>query len=462
MLDNASYSRENPDYNKAQQLRAELDESHRFLQVLLNVMDLATQVEDPSEFITKCLETICVSTKQTIGVAWVLDRSSNRLVYRSHVDMHRIETSAFIEASKDRVFEKGEGLPGEVWEKEKPLWVSNISKNRKFARQDLASKAGLRSSFAFPIKTREDVIGVFEFYGRNFEYTDSQAVELANRLGMYLGSVFERKDAELNLREIQQNQRRLEQQLRATADEAINSARLKSEFVANVSHEIRTPLAGVMGMAELLATQDGMDDEAREIANFILSSSHSLLAIVNDLLDFSKLEAGKLSLYKTQFRMKDVIDEVERSARVTANKKGLTVRTDLDPNIPQELFGDPARLMQILINFSANAIKFTEKGEVVIAATLEACNGNNARVRISVSDTGIGISPEAQKRLFEPFVQADGSTTRKYGGTGLGLSIAKKLSSLMSGEIGLQSKEGKGSTFYVIVPLELTDEDMVG
>ncbi len=461
MFGSASYPFNSRDY-QPQQLRDRLVESEIFLGILLDVMSLENDVEDPSDFILRVLELICHSTKRAIGIAWFLDQSVDRLVYRSHVDVHHIETAQFVEVTQRCTWASGEGFPGRVWREQLPIWVANIGAEPSFQRQAEALDAGLKSSFAFPIQSHGGVIGVLEFFGRRLEEADVRHVEVLTRLGLYIGLVLERKDSDIHLREIQATQKRLQEQLRSTADEAIASARLKSEFVANVSHEIRTPLAGIMGMSELLMTQEDISAETKDVAGFILASAHSLLAIVNDLLDFSKLEAGKMSLHKTWFSVSGLLSEIARSIAVAGDKKGLPIKMELDDAIPQMVRGDRGRLLQILHNFGSNAVKFTEAGEIRLVAKLESMNGNSVRIRFSVSDTGIGINPEAGKQLFEPFVQADGTTTRKYGGTGLGLSISKKLTELMNGEVALESEEGKGSTFHVVVPLEISEEKLIG
>jgi signal transduction histidine kinase len=248
--------------------------------------------------------------------------------------------------------------------------------------------------------------------------------------------------------------RRLREQLQKVCDEAVASAGLKTEFVANVSHEIRTPLAGILGMSELLSVREESDEESREIAAFILQSAQSLLAIVNDLLDFSKLEADKLTLSKEKFSIASMLHETSTSLSHSAMKKNLKVSVENDLDGPDEVYGDRGRLVQILLNFGHNAVKFTEKGEITIKAERKSITTEMVRVCFSVADTGIGIKPSTQKSLFEPFVQGDGSITRRYGGTGLGLSIAKKLTSLMGGDIGFESEFGQGSKFWVSVPLE--------
>jgi PAS domain S-box-containing protein len=255
--------------------------------------------------------------------------------------------------------------------------------------------------------------------------------------------------------------RRLQQQLKTVADEAIASAKLKTEFVANVSHEIRTPLAGILGMAELLTTREESDQESRDIAAYVLESAQNLLEIVSDLLDFSKLEAGKLRLSKEHFSVGSVLQDVAMSISVPAKKKGLEVIVEQDDNLSEQVTGDQGRLLQVLLNFAHNSVKFTEKGTITLKAELKSRTPDVVRVMFSVTDTGIGIKPNTQEALFEPFVQGDGSATRRYGGTGLGLSIAKKLTSLMGGEIGMQSELGKGSIFWVTIPFECNDANML-
>ncbi len=251
--------------------------------------------------------------------------------------------------------------------------------------------------------------------------------------------------------------KKLQRELLSARDHAVSAMRLKGEFVANMSHEMRTPMNGIIGMTDL-ALETEVTDEQREYLLAVKSSANAMLTLINDILDFSKLEAGRLTLEEIEFSLADSVAESLTPLAVRAHQKGLELVYEFDPDIAESVVGDPSRLRQIIINLVDNAIKFTDRGQVHLAVSLEERAGQEATVRFDVTDTGIGIDESQHRVIFRSFCQADGTSTRRYGGTGLGLTISTQLVEMMGGDISVKSKPGAGSTFSFTAKFLFSDQ----
>ncbi|MCS6959810.1 MAG: response regulator [Pseudanabaenaceae cyanobacterium SKYGB_i_bin29] len=424
------------------------------IQMLQTVVIEAGSAPDLHTALHLVLQHICEYTGWWIGEAWLpsLDRQTLQFSTAWYTPHQNLEE--FRQLSYDLIFAGSDNLIAQVWRKSAPQWIWRLDQvsPQVIPRRDAALQHGISGCLALPIRSKQNVVAVLVFFMPQTIEQDSCLVGLINTIATQLGTIFQRKRDEAEIL-------RMNQELALARDQALEASRAKSAFMATMSHELRTPLNAIIGYSEMLqedARDDGREDMVADLQK-IHSAGKQLLELINDILDISKIEAGKMEVFAEEFSIPDLLREIVDVVLPLVEKNNNELRVACDENIGT-MYSDMAKVRQCLVNLLSNAAKFTQNGIISLAVDRrEATNGS--WVSFIVQDTGIGMSQETMSKLFRPFSQADNSTTRKYGGTGLGLAITKRFAQMMGGDITVESELNVGSTFRLYLPAALEKKE---
>lgn len=415
-----------------------------------------------AEILVDLCRALVVASSLDFGEVWWLDRDAHLMVRRlSWAGEGDGSARDFLAASEGMTFARGEGIPGRVWAEGITTILDDLPNHPEFLRRANAGKTGVASVVAIPIGDKDDVRGAILLFGTKRHVPALYLRDVFTEVGRQAGDVVARKtlesELELERRELTRRVDERTAELRGATAAAEAANRAKSDFLASMSHELRTPLNSIIGFSEVLmgGLTGELTAEQEEYLGDIHASGKLLLSLINDILDLSKVEAGKMELQPGPVSVRELVRTTMTLFKEKTLKHGIAFRADVRLAEESDLLtADERKLKQVLFNLVSNAVKFTPDGGTVELGAERVLEGDSAFVKFRVSDTGIGISATDRSRLFQPFSQLDGSSTRNYGGTGLGLSICKSFVELHGGKIWLESEKGNGSTFYFSIPAD--------
>ncbi|MCH6551110.1 MAG: response regulator, partial [Planctomycetes bacterium] len=412
-------------------------------QLLHRAAEMAAGTDSFDEALQQVVDLVCDMTAWPVGHVYqpsatrkdVLD--STGIWHLDDADAYAV----FREVTERASFRIGEGLPGRILESGEPAWIANVQIDPNFPRNKLARDLGVKGAFGFPVKIRGEIVAVLEFFSDREVSPDEGLLQIMGNVGAQLGRVFERK--------------RAAEELRRARKAAEDANKAKSAFLANMSHELRTPMNAILGYSEMLMEeaedldQEGFIPDLRKIHG----AGKHLLSLINDVLDLSKIEAGKMELYLETFEVGTLLEDVVATIASLVRKNDNTLKIDRDGELGS-MHADLTKVRQTLFNLISNSAKFTNAGTITLSAKRERTDEGDW-ICFGVADTGIGIPPDKIAKLFEEFTQADASTTRQFGGTGLGLAISRRFCRMMGGDVTVESTVGAGSTFTIRLPAEV-------